>query len=198
MEVSEAVAARRSIRKFLDKPVPEGSVRQIMEAARLAPSASNVQSWKFKPVRDFATRQALRKAAFGQAFIEEAPLVIVACVDIEAYGERVAVSLELLRAGTATSNLCTLLCRVGSENLEDEVRCITNAMINVTIAVENMVLTAASLGLGTCWVRAFEPDEVASLLSLPPECPPLFLLPIGYPAERPHPRPRKSMEDIMI
>jgi nitroreductase len=80
----------------------------------------------------------------------------------------------------------------------NEERDLTNALINVSIAVEHMVLAATSMGLGTCWVRAFLPERVSEILSLPPECPPLFLLPLGYPREVPGPRSRKTMEDILL
>ena len=75
---------------------------------------------------------------------------------------------------------------------------LANAVINVSIAVEHMVLAAVSLGLGTCWVRAFRPERVSELLSLPPECPPVFLLPLGYPREDPEARSRKSLEEILL
>jgi nitroreductase len=198
LEVEEAISRRRSVRRYLARPVPDEIMERILESARLAPSASNTQSWKFKAVKDVKARQELQGAAYGQGFIGEAPVVLVACADIGAYGERVAGALQLLRSRSVKCNLSTLLCAVGSGNHEDEVRCITNAMINVAIAVQNMVLAAESLGLGTCWVRAFEPDRVADMLSLPPECPPLFLLPLGYPGERPDPRPRKAMSGILI
>jgi nitroreductase len=194
----EAIRRRRSIRAYLDEPIPAEHINQILEAARIAPSASNVQSWKFRVVTDEATRVLLCQAAFNQKFVEEAPVVVVACIDLEAYGERARKTLELARSGAAGANLSSLLCLVGAEKLEDEVRCISNAVINVSIAVEHMVLTAASLGLGSCWVRAFDPDEVSRLLDLPPECPPLFLLPLGYAGEDPGMRPRKPLEDILL
>jgi nitroreductase len=198
LEAIETIRKRRSIRRYLDKPVPKETVKELLEAARLAPSASNVQSWKFKVVSERDIRASLRQAAFNQKFVEEAPTVIIACVDLEAYGERTRRAVELMRGKEAKSNLSTLLCLVGSENLEDEVRCISNAIINVSIAVEHIALMAASTGLGTCWVRAFDPEKVASILSLPPEYPPLFLLPLGYPGEDPEPRPRKPMDDILL
>ncbi len=125
-------------------------------------------------------------------------MVIVACTDLGVYGERTARTLDLARTGKVKANLSTLLCLVGSENLEDEIRCITNAIVNVSIAVEHMVLVAASLDLGTCWVRAFDPARVSRVLNLPPECPPLILLPLGYPGEDPEARPRKPMANILL
>ena len=95
--------------------------------------------------------------------------------------------------------LPSLMRTLRSEKADDlEERNLSNAMINVSIAVEHIVLAAVSLGLGTCWVRAFQPGRVSETLSLPPECPPLFLLPLGYPREDPEARSRKPMEEILI
>jgi len=199
LEVMEAVDRRRSIRRYQERPVPQEMIDEVLEAARLAPSASNLQTWKFKVVTDRDTRGALRQAAFNQKFIEQAPVVIVACTDFEAYGERAKRTRELLRSGTVRPNLSMLLRYVRPQKEGDmEERDLINAVINVAIAVENMALAAASLGLGTCWVRAFQPERVAEILSLPPECPPLILLPLGYPDENPDPRPRRAMGDILL
>lgn len=198
MEVMEAVRSRRSIRSYEDRAVPREIMDEILEAARLAPSASNVQSWKFKVVTDRDITRALRKAASDQRFVEEAPVVIVACTDLEVYANRVARALELLRARAMGCNLSRLLCMMDPHSHEDEVRCIINAVINVSIAVEHMALVATSLGLATCWVRAFEPQRVAEILTLPPECPPLVMLTLGYARENPGPRPRKDMRDILL
>lgn len=199
MEVLEAIRRRRSIRRFEDRPVPEECIREILEAARLAPSASNLQSWKFKVVTDPEVRKSLRQAAFDQKFVERAPVVIVACTDLSAFGERTKRMLELLSSGAVKPSPEILLRYLRRErDAEMEERNLINACINVSIAVQNMVLAATSLGLGTCWVRAFDAQMVAEILSLPPECPPLVLLPLGYPREDPEPRSRKSLSEILL
>lgn len=79
MNVQEAIAARRSIRAFQDRPVEDGKLQRVLEAGRLAPSARNLQEWKFVVVRD---RDAIRKFApvcNGQSFVAEAGALIVGC-----------------------------------------------------------------------------------------------------------------------
>lgn len=194
----DAIESRRSIRRYLEKPVSDELVEKVLEAARLAPSASNLQTWRFGVVTEPGTRRALREAAFNQKFVEKAPVVIVACADFSAFGDRARRTWELLRSGAVRPSMSMILRSARSGGDEDEERNIVNAVVNVSIAVQNMALAATSLGLGTCWVRAFVPEKVAELLSLPPECPPLALLPMGYPAEKPAPRTRRSMEDILL
>jgi nitroreductase len=79
MDVFEAINRRHSVRSYKPTEVEEDKLKKVLEAARLSPSASNRQDWKFIVVRDKETRKKLAKAAFGQSFIGEAPVVIVAC-----------------------------------------------------------------------------------------------------------------------
>lgn len=76
MEVHEAIEKRKSIRSYLDKPIPEGKLLKVLEAARLAPSGGNRQEWKFVVVKDVEKRKKLSKAAVGQAHVAGAPVVI--------------------------------------------------------------------------------------------------------------------------
>lgn len=71
------------------------------------------------------------------------------------------------------------------------------AIVDVAIAFEHLVLAAAVEGLGTCWIGAFKPEEVRKVLDLPENMEPIAMTPLGYPAEMPSPRPRKSLDDIV-
>jgi len=163
MDLMQAVRARRSIRKFLDKPVEEEKLLAVLEAGQLAPSAKNMQDWRFIVVRDFATRQRLAEAARDQQFVGQAPVVIAAC---------------------GTSDL-VMTCGQPAY------------VIDVAIALDHMTLAAASLDLGTCWIGAFYEEKVKEILGVPQEVRVVALLPLGYPAEQPGPRPRKSLDDVV-
>lgn len=83
MNVYEAIATRKSVRSFLPKDVPEDVLLRMLEAARLAPSASNRQEWRFLVVRDREKRVSLAEAAHKQEFIAEAPVVLVCCAETD-------------------------------------------------------------------------------------------------------------------
>jgi len=85
MTVMEAIKARKSVRAFEKKPVEDEKLNSVLEAARLAPSASNRQEWRFVVVRDEGTRAKLAKAANSQAFVGEAPVVIAACAETDSH-----------------------------------------------------------------------------------------------------------------
>jgi nitroreductase len=79
MEITEAIRSRRSIRNYQDRPIEQEKLMRILEAGRLAPSARNLQDWKFIVVMDKAKRQRLSEAAMGQPHVAKAPVVIAAC-----------------------------------------------------------------------------------------------------------------------
>jgi len=79
MDVFTAISQRCSVRAYKTTDVEEDKLKKILEAGRLSPSASNRQDWKFIVVKNKETKKKLAKAAFGQSFIGEAPVVIVAC-----------------------------------------------------------------------------------------------------------------------
>lgn len=79
MSVLQVIRDRRSVRRYNGDPVPEETLARVLEAARMAPSAKNIQPWKFVVVRDRETKVGLAKAAFGQSFMSEADIVVAAC-----------------------------------------------------------------------------------------------------------------------
>ena len=92
MDVLDAIKGRRSIRAYENRAVPAKIVEKLIEAARWAPSAGNIQPWEFVIVRRPAIKRRLAEAALGQSFVEEAPVVIVVCANenrvIDRYGIR--------------------------------------------------------------------------------------------------------------
>jgi nitroreductase len=168
LEVFEAIKGRRSIRAFQNRDIPPEMVDRLIDAARWAPSAGNIQPWEFIIVREPETRRKLAKAALEQTFIEEAPVVIVVCADenrsSQGYGTRGK----------------TLYC------LQD-----------TAAATQNIHLAAYALGLGTCWVGAFREDEAKKILNIPSGVRPVAIIPVGYPAEKPQPRNRRPINQII-
>ena len=126
MELMEAIRKRASIRSYEDRPVPEDKLLKVLEAARLAPSASNRQRWKFVVVRDAKRRKALSRAAGGQSHLAEAPVVIVAVATmpeyimrcgIPAYAVDLAIAVDHITLAAADEGLGT--CWIGAFSQEE-------------------------------------------------------------------------------
>ena len=206
MNVSEAIRQRRSIRKFRSDPVPDEVIEKLLESARLAPSGSNRQPWRFIVVTDAKEKAELRQICFEQAFIEEAPVVLVCCADLTAYSveSKRKRSQEFIDHGvteTLSGRFADPAFRESfmNEPVSELRTFLTAGVANTYIAIEHIVLSATALGLGTCWVGALgEEGEINSLFGLPETTFVVAVLPIGYPAVVPPPRPRLALSEILL
>ncbi len=199
MKLHEVIMNRRSIRKYQDRPVPPEDLALILEGARLAPSGTNRQPWRFVLLTEKEEREKI-SGAVVQPFVTAAPAVFVCCLDKSAFVSKVVKQRmgELVDAGVVSREAAGYIYnRKLPEKIEDVV-IPASAYLDLGIAVEHMVLQAAALGLGSCWVRLFNPARVKEALGLPPEIEVVALLPVGYPAEAPPPRPRLSLEEILL
>lgn len=132
MDFYEAVEQRKSVRSFLDRPIEDEKLERILNAARLAPSARNLQEWRFIVVKDPGIRRRLIAAAAGQSFVGEAPAVIVGCAETDGHvmkcGEPcypidVAIAMEHIALAAAAEGLGT--CWIGAF-FQDQVKMILN------------------------------------------------------------------------
>lgn len=196
MDLYSAIAARRSIRRFKSDPVPDAALTRILEAGRLAPSGTNVQPWKFLVVRSDETRVALQGAAYNQAMLTQAPVLLVVLGDRKAFKKRLRRGRELVDIGAVDGSVLESVGKAYREAGKGAGDNDTAIALNCCIAVEHLVLAAVAEGLGSCWVRLYKAEEVARALRLPDHLFPVAILPIGYADQEPSPRPRYSLEEI--
>lgn len=168
MEVFEAIRNRRSVRAYTGEDVSDEAVERLIDAARHAPSAGNIQPWEFVVVRSEKVKRRLSAAAVDEPMIREAPVVVVVCADEGRSG---------LGYGSRGR---TLYC------LQD-----------TAAAIQNMLLAAYALGLGACWIGAFYEEEVREVLRVPSGVRPVAIVPVGHPAERPGARMRRPVSEIV-
>lgn len=200
LTTKEAIENRRSIRKFKTEPVPEDILYELLDAARLAPSGSNAQPWRFKIVKDSETKDKLARAAYNQSFIAEAPVIFVCCADIEGYLTGVASGLQDLgKIGAVEDRIVEIIL-----DRTDKMKSISidqfgqRIAFNVAIAVEHIVLRALDFGLGTCWVRLIDEQAIRTIFGWDETASVVALLPLGYPDESPAPRKRRTIEKIIM
>ncbi|MCD6270770.1 nitroreductase family protein [bacterium] len=167
MSVLEIIKKRRSIRKFKPDPISEEVIDKLIEAIIWAPSAGNKQMRKFFFVFNKKIKKEIALTSLYQMFIEEAPLVIVACGDkgIERY--------------------------YGKRGLENYLFC------DVAASIQNLLLVAQEEGLGSCWVGAFDEEEIKKILNLSENLIPVAIIPVGYPQKIPSPPPRKDKNSLI-
>ncbi len=169
MDVLEAVVTRRSIRKYLDVPVEWDKVGTILEAGRWAPSAGNLQNWKFITIDDPGKRKAIAEACVGQLWMAQAPLHIVIVSEPDTARRHYGVRGERLYS-----------------------------IQNCACAAQNMMLAAHAIGLGTCWVGAFDEERIKETVNIPEHVRPQMIITVGYPAETPKIPWKLTLEDVQF
>ena len=141
---------RYSCRSYSSQPVPNETIEQVLEAARIAPSAVNAQPFRLIVITDVSLREEVSNC-YSRPWLKTAPVIIVACGDH---------SVSWRRAD-------------GKDHCD----------IDVAIAVDHITLSAADLGLGTCWICKFDAMKCSEILKLPAHVSPIALIPLGYPAD---------------
>ena len=175
MEVIEAIKTRRSIRRYKPTPVKEEDLEAVLEAARWAPSWKNSQCWRFIIVRDSEIKARLAETLApgnpSASAIRNAPIVIAACA-------------ELGKAGYKEG-------KVETEKGDWH-------MFDVALAMQNLMLAAHSLGLGTVHVGWLDHIKAAEVLGLPEGVTLVELTPLGYSDEQPKAPPRKELAELVF
>ncbi|MEM7819739.1 MAG: nitroreductase family protein [Candidatus Aenigmatarchaeota archaeon] len=168
MEFFDVLKKRFSVRSFKNREVEEEKINKILEAANSAPSAGNLQGYEIILIKDSNKKSLIAKAAYGQHFIEEAPIVLIICAN-----EKRSAS------------------RYGKRG--KELYCINDA----SIAAAYIELAACNLGLGSVWVGAFDENEIKKIIDAPEYIRPIAIIPIGYPNEIPGRRERRKLDDLV-
>ena len=187
--IVDLLRSRSSVRKFLDKPVPDDVVHEILEAGRLSPSGGNEQPWVFGVVTDRALIAQIAGAARGQKWIAKAPLLLVLCatiVDDERGGRDIQVHRYPEYADLITQMDKDLYSALNQEEHQTK------------IAGAHMALVALEHGVGSCWVSRFAVKRVAGLLNLPEGTIPSEILVLGYPEKERKPTRKKSLDQVVF
>lgn len=169
LTLDDALKKRRSTRAFTDRPVSRAEVETLLDAAILAPSACNMQSWHFYAVMDSTVR-----TSFGEvcaAWACTAPVIFVICADK------------------------TALCERFGARWDDE-RIRTFVVQDTALAAENLLLKATDMGLGGCFMGAFDAAKCREVLSIPEKYEIVALIPVGEPAEEIPPKERKPLSQV--
>lgn len=165
MEFFDTLKARRSIRQFTDRAVSADEIMKLVDAAISAPNACNMQSWHFYVVTDAAVKVKLAEEKVVAEWATTAPVIFVVC--------------------TAAEKICERFGKIGEELF---------AIQDTAAAIENILLCAADMGLGGCFMGAFDQEKVRRIVGMRDEHKPVAMVPIGEPANILPPRPRNPVE----
>ncbi len=167
MDAIDCIRTRRTIRKFMDVPIPFETIANIVDCGRLAPTAGNLMNFKFVVVFDPGKRRALADAALQQYWVATAPVIIVVVAEPIVAKRYYGIRGERLYS-----------------------------VQNCAAAAENITLAAHAYGLGSCWIGAFDENMVKRICGIPDEHRPQAIIPIGYPDEKNPMPPKYPIENM--
>lgn len=164
------IANRRTIKRFAPHPVEMDKVLQIIQAGALAPSSGNMQNWNFVVITDIDKIRELYHHTLDQEPFLSAMAAVIVCGDVE-----YAHSMYGMRG----KRLYTIQ--------------------NCAASIQNMLLAAHAIGVGSCWIGAFDEDKVATMFNIPSHRHrPQAIILLGYAAEEPEPKTTKPLADLVF
>lgn len=187
MNTLEAIAGRRSIRTFQDQPLPDEVVRQILEAGTLAPSGKNRQPWRFYVVREDKRAEMVRVMRAGMAHAQEAGVPLGSAEGSARIMERAPVTVFIFNENARFAE--------PPQDVGDMLWILVNVQ-SIGAAIQNMLLAAHELGVGSLWICDvfYAYEELCAWLGETHQM--IAAVSFGYPDEAPGPRPRKAVDEV--
>ncbi len=165
MDIFEVIQKRHSVRSYKPDPVEPEKLQQILECARLAPTAANRQAFKVMVINTEGNKEVLQNIYRNTWFVN-APHILCVC---------------------SIPEKCWV--RSDKKNYSD---------VDAAIVMDHMVLAATALGLGTCWVAAFDVEAARAILKLEDIWEPIAFTTLGYPNDSAFKKVRKPLEETVI
>jgi nitroreductase len=199
MEFREIVMSRYATKKFDGRKVPEETISELLELARFAPSALNLQPWKIKVITDKNVKEQLYPATNNQDQILTCSHLLVFCAnpDFDGLIKKVGQLLKKSGAPDDVRNMVVGIAKEMTGKMSPEQK-LCWAKSQVFLALGNAVNGAKSLGFDSCPMGGFDPAEYSRVLRIPPPLVPTMLCPVGYAADRPMPKVRFPVEEIVF
>lgn len=179
-QVIETILNHRSIRKFEERALSQEQIETIVECAQAASTSSYIQAYSIIGIKKPEMKRRLAEIAGNQAYVESNGHLFIFCADLHRY----EVIAELEDQDLTTSLQSTEKFMVG--------------LIDATLAAQNAVLAAESMGLGACYIGGIRNDleAVCELLQIPNRVIPLFAVVVGYPQQQPDRKPRLPLNHV--
>lgn len=167
-DILDLIKSRRTVKYFLPKFISWENIARIIDAARHAPSSGNIQNWKFIVCIEGSVKQSVAATCNEQFEIVQAGALIVVCNEVEKAERYYGLRGERLYS-----------------------------IQNCAAAIQNMLLEATSLGLGSRWIGAFDEEELKAKLGIPEEVRPQAIIAVGYAKDTPPKPPKYPLETVV-
>lgn len=184
MNTIDAIRRRRSV-SFFDKTrtIDQAKIEELVSLAAEAPTAFNMQNWRFIAVIEPEIKKQLRKLAWDQAKVEDASVTFIILGDVTGFKETAQVMDLSVKAGIIDQNVRDYIANAASQFYREPQIARDEAIRSGTFAAMNLMLAAESMGMASCPMIGFDAPKVSALLEIPENLIPVVMLPVGYETE---------------
>ena len=165
-----------------------------MEFADLIQKRYSVRAYQPTPVEDDKLQKVLEASVFAPTAANRQPFQLLV---VHTNGREAELSRLYQRPWLTQAPVIICACGISSQGWVRSYDGLNHTLVDLAIVMDHLTLAAANLGLGTCWIASFDPQLVRRILSLPGEAEPMFLTPLGYPADQPGPKVRKPLRELV-
>jgi nitroreductase len=195
LTVKEAIQSRHSIRQFVQEQISTEDIEELFRLVGLAPSAWNLQPWRFHVARDPDIRNKLQEAAYGQTQVTSAPVVVVVASDMEDVISNLAETIHPgLTPEQQQGELSNLSAFFSAMSVEERGQW---GLTQASIALGFLLLAAEGLGYSTVPMLGFDAGKVREILGLPEHVKFAAMVPLGHKAKEGHAHHRHSLNKIL-
>ena len=199
MQFKDIVMQRYAVKKFDGRLIDEDKISELLELVRFAPSALNLQPWKIKVIRDIKVKEQLRKASNDQAQITTCSHLLVFCADTD-YDGLIRRLEALMKKHGAPLEMQKMVIGMASgfvAKMSAEQK-FAWSQAQTYLALGNALNGAKALGFESCPMGGFDPKEYSRILKIPAHLVPVMLCPVGYAADKPMPKARFALDEIIF
>jgi nitroreductase len=165
-----------------------------MEYSELIAKRYSVRAYRPDPVEDGKLQAVLEAARLAPTAANRQPIQLVV---MHTAGREEEIRKIYRRPWFVQAPLIIAVCAISSQAWVRESDRFNARLIDAAIVADHLILAATNLGLGTCWIAAFNVEAARSVLQLPAEAEPVIFTPLGYPADQPGPKIRKPLADLV-
>ena len=199
MNTIEAIRSRLSVNKFdAARPLGAPVVKELVEQAAQAPSAFNIQHWRFVAVVNKEDKERLKAVAFGQQKVADAAVTFIVLGDLRAHEDLAATLEPSVKAGLLSASIVETWVGMASQMYSDARIARDEAVRSASMAAMTLMLAAQDRGLVSGPMIGFDPDGVRREFKIAERYLPVMLLPVGYAAPGNWPRKHRLGADKIL
>lgn len=200
ISIQSAIETRTSVNNFQpDRPLDDDAIATLVDLATKAPSAYNLQNWRFIAVRSEDAKARLKSAAFGQQKVGDASVAFIICGTLAAHGHlRTALKPSVEANIMDQRTVDAWVAQVTESHQDDPALQRDEAVRSASLAAMTLMLAAQGMGLGSCAMGGFDGAQVAREFELATTELPVMIVAVGHPAVSNWPqKPRKPLPEVL-